>query len=504
MRCSIVVAALALVGGMAFPLQGQQTSDVDELRRQAEELNKKIKEIEEQAAQAPAPRGVTNIGASANEGRTGPLMVVRMYDLSDLFSVAPMYPAWLGGDLNDARSYPFGFFNYPGNSGGPGGGPGMGGSMGGGMGGGGMGGGGGGGGGFFNYPPEGAGQPLRQMGGESDLPKSISDARTGIADLITAIESTISTGKWSARGGDMTIKQLGLGLLISADAGTHKQIETLMALFRKRWGTLRTVSLRAHWVWLDDEQLQQLVGSNEQEQQADVKDRLAYGLVEDDAWQALQAELAEFPETAPGNYRAAVTCYNGQTVHAVCDGQSFAVSAVEPVAESTDGEVIKSVAYRATTRVIHEGAALQVTPVCNTSGKFVVLDIQSRVCRVKPQAPAAKESTDDQVRPQIGGGLDSQPRPAELIASLDRPEVQTQRLSTTLRVPVDRTMLVGGMTFSTRPKPGEPSLYLFVRLSVQELRDDIEPDELQVPNTAAADAPPPVDNEDEGKASTPK
>jgi hypothetical protein len=47
------------------------------------------------------------------------------------------------------------------------------------------------------------------------------------------------------------------------------------------------------------------------------------------------------------------------------------------------------------------------------------------------------------------------------------------RFSTTLRVPVDRTMLVGGMTYQSVPKPGEPNLYLFVRTSVQELRDDV-------------------------------
>ena len=33
-------------------------------------------------------------------------------------------------------------------------------------------------------------------------------------------------------------------------------------------------------------------------------------------------------------------------------------------------------------------------------------------------------------------------------------------------------MLVGGMTFQARPKKGQPGLYLFVKLGVQELRDD--------------------------------
>ncbi|HLJ11682.1 MAG TPA: hypothetical protein VKU82_10850 [Planctomycetaceae bacterium] len=33
-------------------------------------------------------------------------------------------------------------------------------------------------------------------------------------------------------------------------------------------------------------------------------------------------------------------------------------------------------------------------------------------------------------------------------------------------------MLVGGMTFPTRPQEDERTLYLFLRASLQELRDD--------------------------------
>ncbi len=33
-------------------------------------------------------------------------------------------------------------------------------------------------------------------------------------------------------------------------------------------------------------------------------------------------------------------------------------------------------------------------------------------------------------------------------------------------------MLVGGMTYEGRPKPGDRGLYVFLKASVQELRDD--------------------------------
>jgi hypothetical protein len=42
-----------------------------------------------------------------------------------------------------------------------------------------------------------------------------------------------------------------------------------------------------------------------------------------------------------------------------------------------------------------------------------------------------------------------------------------------LRTPVDRVMLVGGMSFATRPDGDDSALYLFLRTTVQELRDDV-------------------------------
>ena len=78
--------------------------------------------------------------------------------------------------------------------------------------------------------------------------------------------------------------------------------------------------------------------------------------------------------------------------------------------------------------------------------------------------------------------------PTDITAALDRPLVVVQRLSSTLRVPIDQPMLVGGMTFESDPKPGEPSLYLFVKASVQELRDDDDPPSAEMQLDAEPDA----------------
>ncbi|MCH7687833.1 MAG: hypothetical protein IH899_14310 [Planctomycetes bacterium] len=64
--------------------------------------------------------------------------------------------------------------------------------------------------------------------------------------------------------------------------------------------------------------------------------------------------------------------------------------------------------------------------------------------------------------------------PLDAAASVDRPVLRVQRISTTTRVPVNRVMLVGGMTFDDSLDADAANLYLYVKVSVQELRDDIE------------------------------
>jgi hypothetical protein len=62
-----------------------------------------------------------------------------------------------------------------------------------------------------------------------------------------------------------------------------------------------------------------------------------------------------------------------------------------------------------------------------------------------------------------------------MAAMIEGRPLRVHRLSTTLRAPMDRPMLVGGMSYGEEPKPGEPGLYLFVDVAVQELRSDAKP-----------------------------
>jgi hypothetical protein len=123
---------------------------------------------------------------------------------------------------------------------------------------------------------------------------------------------------------------------------------------------------------------------------------------------------------------------------------------------------------------LEEGAVLQVTPTATKAGKYVILDVHSRVTRERPR-PVAARADEEPSRPA------NQPiRPDDLVNVLDPATVDHHRLSTTLRVPVNRTFLVGGMTSGESESPTQ-ALYLFVRVAMQELRDDQPAPEASVP-----------------------
>jgi hypothetical protein len=230
----------------------------------------------------------------------------------------------------------------------------------------------------------------------------------------------------------------------------------LLQLFRKRWGTLRTVSVRAYWLWLTEPQLRKLLVQPKADKQPGTNSTEAFGLVAEPAWNQLLDAPAP-ADKGPGRYFATVTGYNGQTVHTLAGGQRTFVTGVTPVVGSES-----NVGYTPTTNVVQEGVAFQVTPLTSINAKNVVLDIHSRITRVvEPGVAGASKESDAKSG-----------RAHDAVTALDRPIIATHRLSTTLRVPPQKVLLVGGLSSDIVSAPDSPQLYLFVQVFVQELRDD--------------------------------
>ncbi len=422
---------LAVVLTLAAPLAAQPVTndkqEVARLRALLEQTQAQLEQLERR--NAVDPRGGRQLGGT-RAGVRQPDAIVRYYDLSDLFTVAPSYPAIWSPPPGTTEGQPV-FSNGPA---GPRGGGGMG--------------------GMFNVPRETLGKlpdpVLPQLGGGV-----VEGATSSIDQLIEVIQSSIAMDRWADVGGDYSINRLGTSLLINADEDTHNQVEKLLDLLRVKWGTLRTITVEAWWLWLDDAELNGLLAAP--------AEATAVGTVDAEAWQQRLAAAAQ-QENARGGFRARLTCYNSQTVHAFVGGQRLAVLGIEPILVNEEGEnPAGTVAYQPQIAAVQDGAVLQVTPMTNASGKIVVLDLRSLIIETLPEAPRPAEANEVQAAPGEVG---------QIVAVVERPQQSSYRLSTTLRVPIDSIVLAGGMTTSLRPAADEKALYLFVRTQVRELRDD--------------------------------
>ena len=420
------------IWSLALPLAAQTQQ---QLQRQLEEIQRKLDSLPTGDPAEPN-RHVTEIGASRARLKEEylPRTVTRIYDVSDMFAVAPSYPAQQPSLTGAEESVFYWTDNQHGLS--------TRGMSGGGMGGGGMGGGGG----FFAVPSSISTQhdTLNQIGGGGG--PNGRKVRTSADQLIDVIKSSITPEEWkTARA---TISMIGGSLVVTATEETQSQMAALLDLFRSRWKSLRTVSIRGYWIWLKEAELLELLADPVQ------KDSIPplHGLVKPDEWN----KRIQAMETAqPRGYETAITCYNGQTVHTFSGEQKLLISGVSPMLGTS--EKSDKIAYEPVLSAINEGAVLQLTPLATRNAKYIILDMHSRVtlASILPQAerPEKFEAND----------------PLIVTTAIERPVVQTQRISTTFRIPVNQTVLAGGMTFGN--VPGK-SLYFFVRGFVQELRDE--------------------------------
>ncbi len=434
------------------PLSVKEDPQTAKIREQIQQLETQLREREKQNL---GSRRVTTIGGTRTHAHSRG-MEIRIYDLGDLFAIAPPYPATGRSDLVpggfSSSLFPNILSDHQAVSHGQ------------------FGGGGGqfGGGGFFNVPDQRQTlrSPTRRQGVLHQLGEGSTAGQSSMQDLIKVIQTTISPEIWNAEGGG-TIARLGNALIISADTGTHDQIDAMLNLFRKRWGTVRTVSLEAYWLWMTEAELAPALTEAPAQPGKD-NDLKSYGLIKPDAWKKLLEDRQKPEGKTKAGWRAKITCYNGQTVHTVSGTQRLSVVQVRPILTRGDDDKPEGrVAYRPEVTLIQEGAALQVTPIAGVSGETVLLDIHSRVCLPEDLKLAQQEVVQKVLE---DGEL------GQIVRSIDKSRLSVHRFSTTLRVPVGQPMLVGGMTFSSQPKLGEPNLYLFVKTSVQELRaEELKP-----------------------------
>ena len=304
-----LIVAIILTSSQPCPAQpgGNQPQDVEQLQRQLLLLQAQLESLKQSDDESGSfgNSRVKSIGQRAKP-KPAPViddsMQIRLYDLSDIFSVSPHCPAAMPNEISNS-----GMVFEPEN------GQVIGGS-----------GQGGGGGGVFNVSPtlSPAQPPIKQ---EAEM-MNLRAAQVSMNQLVAAIKATVSPHKWGDADDEAKIQFLGNTLLITASHDMHLQITNLLNLFREHWGKLRTVSVQTYLIRAEPTQASELLVPDQQE-------TIGAGVVDRDRWN-------KFLESAKSEHRlaysATMTGHNNQTLHTISGRQKqLTIDAIPFISTST-------------------------------------------------------------------------------------------------------------------------------------------------------------------------
>ncbi len=297
-----------------------------------------------------------------------------------------------------------------------------------------------GGGGFFQVSDSGlSGSGLDSGGGFFGAePTETTSTGFTIDDLIQAIQATIDPESWDVSGGSGVCTPLGGMLIIKQTPPAHTEIEDLLTAIRGEGGADRTVSVRARWLLADADELAAISAGDAADAPATVVDRAA---------------LEQLAATAT-RYEGRITCYSNQTVHFASGARRSAIVSAIPVVSAM------TVGYQPLITLPNLGVLLEVKPTLIPDQRQAVLNLTSTVTSAKdpgetvslsiPTPTAGSRSTNPTV--EIGTST----------IQLDRLNLDTQHLATTVRVPLGQPVLVGGMSQSSEEDGSQLSLIIEV------------------------------------------
>jgi len=252
----------------------------------------------------------------------------------------------------------------------------------------------------------------------------------------------VAAESWTVNGGgEANIEPLGTTLVIWQDPRIHGRIGELLDALRSGSGDRRTVTVDARWLMLNSDELDSLVLPGEEGPQ-----------------QVNRERLAEFTRR-PGSLRGVTNCLSSQLVYVVSGTMKNIVSGFIPVvgsvggpdtdsqlasnelgpqihfvSDSTAASNSRSVGYQPLMTMANFGALLEIRPTLIPTKKsevMAVVDLKSTVTVAGNNESGAG----------VAAGLDS------IAPAVDRLAVETQELITTLRVPLGKPVLVGGLTY---------------------------------------------------------
>ncbi len=187
------------------------------------------------------------------------------------------------------------------------------------------------------------------------------------------------------------------------------------------------VTVRADWILLEPNQIDTITKPLDEKTEPNLK------VVDLSAAQKLNPKA---------HYRGEITCFDGQTVSIASVEGHTAIADLQPVVAQNMR------AYSPKVKIPQSGATLQIQPDVTRDGATAVVNVQSMV------SDATSFST-------------TQPNLSELSwQAIDKFNVEAQQLKTTLRIPLGKPILVGGMTVAPDlASGGNGQLYLVIELT---------------------------------------
>ena len=248
-------------------------------------------------------------------------------------------------------------------------------------------------------------------------------------DVIDLLTTSIAPNTWDANGGLGTVHPLDRALIISQTLKIHLRVSALLADLRAKRQAVPTLIVEIQWLWLDNEQCEELLA----------RPPVGKGPAAGRTPLALDAAILDrLARKAPG-FRGRIACANGQWVHLASGDRRAIVPSKVP---AVDG----GVAYMPLIDAPNAGVLVELRPTVEPGAESAVLDVESCVTRWGRPRPTAHEAEG----PAKEGGPRETGAEAAGSAScpVERPSIPAQEFATTLRVPLGRPVLVGGMTFA--------------------------------------------------------
>lgn len=298
---------------------------------------------------------------------------------------------------------------------------------------------------------------------ESPPPKAAS--QVALKTLMELIREAVPAERWAT--GAMCIRALGTLIVVRETEANQKKIDELLSSIRREVTATRTVAVRARWVRLDKKQLAGLSGG---------------GAKPGGPIVLTEAALAKAGDVTL--CRAMTTGFDGQLISAASgNGQNLVIGAEPLVAEA-------AVAVTPVVERMLWGVVLEVRAVLTGDSGQVTLTVRSMLSELKqtrilPLGPLASVPKQHQLAlgstDARGAGGERRKitvpgRSRQAVDALQLPDYLVHSLRATVRVPLDRPVLVGGMTApagaaapASKPAPKtDTMIYLILEASASK------------------------------------